>query len=85
MLRDSLLSILGSRLCTPAIKQQIMKELKDRGILAGRKKRQLNLIKPFKEIDIAEFARIMKERRSTLTYYGSNLNRQMETVTEEVA
>ena len=84
MLRDSLLSILGSKLCTPAIKQKIMKELKDRGIQTRYKQRQLNLIRPFKEINISEFARIIKERCSTLGYYGSSLNRQMETVAEEM-
>jgi len=84
MLRDSLLSILGSKLCTPVIKQQIMKELKDHGIQTRHKQRQLNLIRSFKEINISEFARIIKERCSTLGYYGSSLNRQMETVAEEM-
>lgn len=84
MLRDSLFSILDSKLCTRAIKQQIMKELKDRGIQTRKRQRQLNLIRPFKEINISEFARIIKERCPSLGYYGSNLNRQMETVTEEV-
>ncbi len=84
MLRDSLFSILGSKLCTPAIRQQIMKELKDHGIITGKKKKQLNLIRPFKEINISEFARIVKEQCSSLGYYGSNLNRQKETLTEEV-
>jgi mannosyl-3-phosphoglycerate synthase len=82
MLRDSLFSILGSKLCTPAIRRQIMKELKDRVILTGRKRQQLNLIRPFKEINIFEFARIVKEQCSSLGCYGSNLNRQIETLTE---
>jgi len=82
MLRDSLFCIFSSKLCTQSIKQQILKDLKAGGILTGRKQpHQLNLIQPFKEVNIAEFARIVKERCSTLGMYGSNLSRQMETVT----
>lgn len=83
MLRDSLFCIFSSKLCTPAIKQQILRDLKASGILTGRKQpQQLNLIQPFKEVNIAEFARILKERCSTLGLYGSNLSRQMETLTQ---
>lgn len=83
MLRDSLFCIYSSKLCTPTIRQQIIKDLKAIGILTGRKQpHQLNLIQPFKEVNIAEFARILKERCSTLGLYGSNLSRQMETLTQ---
>lgn len=83
MLRDSLFCILSSRLSTPTIKQQILKDLKANGILTGRKQpQQLNVVQPFKEVNIAEFARIVKERCSTFGCYGSNLSRQMETLTQ---
>jgi len=85
MLRDSLLCILSSKLCTPTIKQRIVKDLQANGIPTGRKQpQQPNIIQPFKEVNIEEFARIVKERCSTLGYYGSNLNRHMETLTERM-
>jgi len=83
MLRDSLFCILSSKLCTSTIKQQILKDLKANGILTARKQpQQLNVMQPFKEIDIIEFARIVKERCTTLGCYGGNLSRQMEILTE---
>lgn len=85
MLRDALSCIYCSRLCTPSIKQQIIKDLHTYGILTGRKQpRPLNIIRPFKDIDIVEFAKIVKERCTTLEYHGSNLSRLMETLAEKV-
>jgi mannosyl-3-phosphoglycerate synthase len=85
MLKDSLLCILSSRLCTPAIKQRILKDLKENGISKSKKQpEQLNIIRPFSEISIVEFGSLVKERCSTLGYYGSNLNRGMETLTESL-
>ena len=82
MLRDSLFCIFSSNLCIPNIRQQILKDLKTNGILTGRKQpKQLNVIKPFKEVNIAEFSNIVGKRSSTLGFYGSGLNRQMQTLT----
>lgn len=82
MLKDSLFCILSSKLCIPPIRQQILKDLQANGILTGRKKPQpLNLIQPFKDLEITEFARIVKEHCSTFSSYGSNLGRQMEAFT----
>lgn len=80
MLRDSLACILSSKICTPAIKQQILKDLKTNGIVKGKYPQLPTTIRPFGEVDIIEFAKLVKERCSTLAYYGSNLNRQIETL-----
>jgi mannosyl-3-phosphoglycerate synthase len=85
MLRDSLLSILSSRLCTAAIKGQILKDLRANGARGRKYLKPLNLIQPFRDVNISEFERIVREKCSTLGYYGTNLNRQMQAVAEETA
>ncbi|MFQ5920930.1 MAG: mannosyl-3-phosphoglycerate synthase, partial [Nitrososphaerales archaeon] len=82
MLRDSLYCIYNSKLCSPAIKQQILKDLKTSRIISGKKQPQsLKTIQPIKDLDIAEFTRNVMERCSTFGYHGTNLSRQMETLT----
>jgi hypothetical protein len=81
MLRDSTSCILASRLCTPALRQQILNDLRAKGTLKGRKQpAKPDVIQPFKDIDMVAFAKIVRERCTTLGFYGSGLNRQTETL-----
>ncbi len=86
MLGGSLSCILYSKLCTPSVRQQIIKDLQANGIATGKKRlHQPNVIQPFRELDVTEFAARIKEHCSTLSFYGSNLNKQIETLTEGTA
>ncbi|MFN4336249.1 MAG: mannosyl-3-phosphoglycerate synthase [Candidatus Nitrosocaldus sp.] len=81
MLRDSLASIYFSRLCTPSLKKQILKDLRRVGAIRSKDDVQHPIIMPsIKDVDVNEFARLIKVRCSTLRYFGSNINAQMEAI-----
>jgi mannosyl-3-phosphoglycerate synthase len=83
MLRESLSCILSSKLCTEAVRRQIIKDLEVIGVKSSKKQAsKAPLIQPFRIVDIVEFARIVKARCSTLGCYGSSLNRQLEMLAE---
>jgi mannosyl-3-phosphoglycerate synthase len=82
MLKASLASIYFSKLCTKAIKRQIVNDLKRvKAVSSVNDITPISIMPPIKDIDVNEFLRIVKARSSTLHYFGSNISAQMETIT----
>ncbi|MCS6767527.1 MAG: mannosyl-3-phosphoglycerate synthase [Candidatus Nitrosocaldus sp.] len=82
MLRGSLASIYFSRLCTPALRKQILRDLRRAGAARSKDDMQsLTIMPSIKDVDVNEFARLIKARCSTLQYFGSNISTQMEAIT----
>ncbi len=82
MLKESLASIYFSKLCTKAIKRQILNDLKHaKAVSSVNDITPISIMPPIKDVDANEFLRIVKARSSTFHYFGSNISAQMETIT----
>jgi mannosyl-3-phosphoglycerate synthase len=63
-------SIFHSKLCHPELREKLKAELISRGILEKVKEPpQLPKMRPFNEIDILKFEKILREQSNTLTIF----------------
>ncbi len=69
MFLEALGCIFHSKICHPELREKIKSELQTRGLLEAEKEPpQLQRIRPFKDIDVALFSKILQEKSTSYLY-----------------
>ena len=69
MFLEALGCIFHSKICHPELREKITSELQTRGLLEAEKEPpQLQRIRPFKDIDVALFSKILHEKSTSYLY-----------------
>ena len=69
MFLETLGCIFHSKICHPELREKIKSELQTRGLLEAEKEPpQLQRIRPFKDIDVALFSKILQEKSTSYLY-----------------